>query len=161
VIGGGCVGIDFNTPTLPVNLGLQGTFLASNNRGDRIFMPTDERFTTGLRSMETVDVTFSSGSLCQQIFAFVRSCRLSGFVGPAWGQVTATSADASVTQTSSGWSGGLGISVPVAPNMSAGFLWRHAKVSGDVPLFGPGSSAHVDQRTDMFMGLVTIDFGRF
>jgi len=154
VAGGGCLGLGFNIPNLPATFGVQGTFLGLSNSRSAIFTPTDERFTTGIRSMETVDFVVTP-----QVQFIGGGTSISLMIGPAWGQVTASSPDASVTQTLNGWSGGIGVSVPVAPNMMAGVLWRHYKVRGDVPLFGADSSVHVDQRGDVVTGTITYNFG--
>src|SRR5207249_487566 len=84
---------------------------------------------------------------------------ISLMIGPAWGQVTASSPVASATQTLNGWSGGVGVNVPIAPNTTAGVLWRHYEVRGDIPLFGPGSRVHADQRGDMLTGTITYSLG--
>lgn len=165
-VAGGSLGAQVPLPGTPLLIGVQGSVLGfSGNSGSKIFVPTDERFTAKIRSMETagLDVGIAIADPYGTSPQGPVSLFFYGQVGGAWGQVNVSSPVASVDETLSGWSAGVGVKIPavlfmpqLGPGTMIGFQWRHYDISGNVPLFGPGSDVHVNQHGDIFTGTLTL-----
>ncbi len=185
-VGGGSLGAQVPIRGLlpGLSIGVRGSVLGFSNSGSAVFHPTDERFTAGLNSMETIDArvgvsvpAFMSGpglSVYEILYTDPYSLDIadvptvSAFAGGALGQATVASPVASVDKTLSGHSYGVGIQVPASLFLKPtgggpmrgpmiGFQWRHYDISGNVLLFGPGSDPiHVNQHGNIFTGTFTV-----